>query len=240
MAVLVGLGFAGTARLEPVTAPRPKPKIQATPPPAAPALPGEDRVDPTRLACTVERVVDGDTLDARCAGEKHRVRLLRVNTPERGKPGYREASRALSEIVGTGPIALDFETPGELQRDGFGRVLAYVYRGDRLANLEIVRQGWSTFWTRYGAGRLNAQFGRAEREARAAGAGLWDAKRYKSPPPDAKPEVSELPPVGECRARSSCCRVCSAGQACGDGCIGAGSQCSREPGCACSARDVCP
>src|SRR5262245_5441584 len=105
MAVLAGLGLAGTARLESV-----KPKAGA--PVQVPAAAAAQPVDPERLACTVDRIVDGDTLDARCAGEKHRVRLLRVNTPERGKPGYREATRALSEIVGDGAIALEFETPG--------------------------------------------------------------------------------------------------------------------------------
>jgi len=226
--LLAGLGLAGAAQLDPAAPPRT--------PAQAPAAP----VDSARLACTVDRIVDGDTLDARCAGAKHRVRLLRINTPERGRPGYAEAARALSELVGSGAIALEFETPGVLQRDGFGRVLAYVYRDDRLANVEIVRQGWSTFWTRYGAGRLLEQFGSAEREARAARAGMWDTKRYKAPPPDAKPEVADLPPVGDCRPRATCCRVCSSGQACGDACIGAMSRCSRNAGCACDARNLCP
>jgi hypothetical protein len=33
--------------------------------------------------------------------------------------------------------------------------------------------------------------------------------------------------------RESCCRVCSKGKACGDGCIAKTSTCSKPPGCAC-------
>ncbi len=58
-------------------------------------------------------------------------------------------------------------------RDGFGRLLAYVIADGKNVNLEMVRQGWSTFWKKYSKGRLAAAFEAAEQEARAAKRGLW-------------------------------------------------------------------
>lgn len=43
-----------------------------------------------------------------------------------------------------------------------------------------------------------------------------------------------------CRSVDSCCRVCSASQACGDACISRTLECSKEPGCACDAASICP
>jgi endonuclease YncB( thermonuclease family) len=37
----------------------------------------------------------------------------------------------------------------------------------------MVRQGWSPFRTKYGAGRLSGEFQRAEMEARQTERGLW-------------------------------------------------------------------
>lgn len=54
----------------------------------------ESAPTPDDSVATVERVVDGDTLDATIAGKSTRVRLLNINTPEvarDGQPG--EASR---------------------------------------------------------------------------------------------------------------------------------------------------
>ena len=86
--------------------------------------------------------MDGDTLDAVCAGQAQRIRLLRINTPERGQPGYAEASQALAELLGNGEILLEFETPGVAERGRFGRLLAYVHHAGRNTNLEMVRRGW--------------------------------------------------------------------------------------------------
>jgi micrococcal nuclease len=129
----------------------------------------EQRVGP----CRVRRVIDGDTLDVRCGGRTERVRLLRIDTPEREEPGYGEARRALERLVSRREVYLAFEEPGRPERGDHGRLLAYVHAEDGNVNVEMVRQGWSRFWTRYGRGRHARQFARAEREARAKRAGLW-------------------------------------------------------------------
>ena len=108
------------------------------------------------------RVIDGDTLVARPAsggGRAQKVRLLRVDTPERDEAGYREAARALASLLGKGDIRLEDEVPGRRRRGNYGRLLAYVFVGDLNVNVELVRLGWSRFWTaswRIGANSRNS------------------------------------------------------------------------------------
>ena len=104
----------------------------------------------------VTRVVDGDTIRVLYRGTDESVRLLRIDTPERGQPGFEEATAALRRLVGGREVVLEFETPGVEERDRYGRLLAYV---------EMVRLGHSRFWTEYGRGRYACDFEAAEREA---------------------------------------------------------------------------
>jgi micrococcal nuclease len=123
------------------------------------------------------RVIDGDTLVARLEGSdverKETIRLLNVNTPEKSQPGFDEASEALKTLVRGGTIELEFAEPNVEKRDGFGRLLAFVIADGKNVNVEIMRQGWSKLYTKYGKGRLHEQFVTAEAEARDARRGLW-------------------------------------------------------------------
>jgi len=133
----------------------------------------------TSQSCPVVRVIDGDTLIVRYRPPgpmDERVRLLNVDTPERGRPGHREATDALRRLVAGKRVNLDFERPGRPKRDGFGRLLAYVIADGLNVNLELVRLGRSRFCTDYGRGRLADAFEGAEREARDAGRGLWSER----------------------------------------------------------------
>ena len=133
----------------------------------------EDLGDELYGPCETLRVVDGDTIDVDCGQFRDRVRLLRIDTPERGQAGYRQASEALADLLDGEDIYLGFENSERPERGVYGRLLAYVYADDRNVNVEMVRQGWSPFWTKYGAGRLSSAFSEAELEARAHGEGLW-------------------------------------------------------------------
>ena len=122
------------------------------------------------------RVVDGDTLRVRYRPSRpleESVRLLCVDTPERGEPGYAEARAALEEMVRGKRITLEWEQPGHPERDNFGRLLAYVFADGVNVNVELVRGGWSRYERGYGEGSHAAAFRRAEAEARSARRGLW-------------------------------------------------------------------
>jgi len=118
----------------------------------------------------VVKVIDGDTLDIERDGKTVRIRLLRVDTPEREERGYREASRALYDLTFLERVRLEYE--GE-RRDQHGRELAYIFLGDKNVNLEMVERGLSPFFDRYGEGKYAREFQRAEQAARRARIGIW-------------------------------------------------------------------
>ena len=83
-------------------------------------------------------VVDGDTLDVDGVG---RIRLVGVNAPEVGEPGYQKAkdfvkSKCLGKVVG-----LDIDDAKHY--DKYGRVLAVVYIGDTNVNAELLKRGYA-------------------------------------------------------------------------------------------------
>jgi micrococcal nuclease len=124
----------------------------------------------------VIRVSDGDTIVVRPlygGGKKERVRLLDIDTPERGEEFSKEARKALAALVGRGPVRLAYRRPGVPQRDKYGRLLAYVLVNRVNVNIEMVRSGWSRFYSRHGQGNFPTEFRRAEAEARAAKRGIW-------------------------------------------------------------------
>jgi len=146
-------------------------------------------------SCPVLSVTDGDAIRVMFRGQDEPVRLLRIDTPEKGEPGHDEATAALNDLIGRRSVRIEFETPGKEERDRFGRLLCYVFLLDgRNVNVEMVRLGWSKFWTRFGRGRLAEQFEAAEREAREAKRGLWAEPLLIDPaePPTPTPSIDEL------------------------------------------------
>jgi micrococcal nuclease len=125
----------------------------------------------------VVRVKDGDTLVAKLEGgeieRQETIRLLNINTPEKEMPGWAEATEALKALVRGGTISLEFAEPSVEKRDGFGRLLAFVIADGVNVNIELMREGWTKPYTKYGKGRLHEQFVAAEKEARDAKRGLW-------------------------------------------------------------------
>ena len=64
---------------------------------------------------------------------------------------------------------------GVERRDVYGRLLAYVYLGDRFVNAELVRRGLARTLTIPPNDRFAARFKRLEMAAARAGRGLWGA-----------------------------------------------------------------
>lgn len=124
------------------------------------------------------RVVDGDTLVILHRPSEPRtehIRLLNVNTPERGRPGFDEATATLRTLVGRAgaEVRLVYEKDGKPEHDRYGRLLAYIMAGDRNVNVELVRSGWSRYETEFGEGRFPQELREAEAEARRERRGLW-------------------------------------------------------------------
>ncbi|HEX5954906.1 MAG TPA: thermonuclease family protein, partial [Solirubrobacterales bacterium] len=98
--------------------------------------------------------------------------------PESVKPGAPvecfgpEASDFNERLVGGERVRLEF---GPERRDDYGRLLAYVYVGDRFVNADLVRRGYATTLTIAPNDQFAPLLNRLEQEAGNAGRGLWGA-----------------------------------------------------------------
>lgn len=138
---------------------------------------------------TVERVIDGDTIEVHVAGvaqgpgagaaesgEVYDVRLLGIDTPETVKPGApvecfgREASSAAKALLEGQTVRLVDDVENV---DGYGRLLRYVYIGDEMANARLVANGYASVYTYPPNIRHSELFVQLEREARDNDRGLW-------------------------------------------------------------------
>ena len=137
------------------------------------APPGKDD---TRVPVT--KVTDGDTIHVTYRGRDERVRLIGVDTPEVSWYGGKaecfgqEAGLYTRGRLNGRTVRLEFDAD---LRDRYGGLLAYVYVGDELFNLTLVRLGYAAADPVPPDTARATAFGDAEREARAAGRGRWSA-----------------------------------------------------------------
>jgi len=105
-------------------------------------------------AVQVTRVVDGDTFKAKTVSvltpslhitEDTGFRLLRVNTPERRKPGFKQATDMLRRRIYGKLIGIQLTTKRR-KRDSFGRYLVEIFvngvTGPVNVNDELRAKGW--------------------------------------------------------------------------------------------------
>ena len=126
----------------------------------------------------VLRIVDGDTIDIDYNGTKERIRLLCVNTPESVHPDRKQnipmgkaASDYAKKRLSGKSVGIELETK---TRGRYGRLLAYVFVDGKNFNLELVRQGLSPYYTKYGRSKKYDQaFRDAEKSARDLELNIW-------------------------------------------------------------------
>src|SRR6266852_9635484 len=140
----------------------------------------------------VVHIEDGDTIDVRIGDRLEHVRFIGIDAPEvphHGMDGTRggEAAARLNQAL-AGGRRVNLERDVE-ERDHYGRLLAYVWVGDRMINLEMVRRGYARVLTIPPNIRHERWFEQAESEARVAGRGLWGSGDLGGPTNAASPPV---------------------------------------------------
>ena len=155
-------------------------EIEAETPSASTAptatLPDQDQLEPNAV---VERVVDGDTIIVEVAGQRERVRLLGIDTPEsvaENRPDQcygEESSVYLSQLLPAGTevtLIRDVEA-----RDQYDRLLAYVVRSsdELFINLDLLEQGFAGVLIYEPNSYYRDLFEAAEDAAFADDRGLW-------------------------------------------------------------------
>ncbi len=130
---------------------------------------------------TVRKVIDGDTIELRIGTSNETVRLLGIDTPETVHPTKPvecfgpEASARTKELLPRGSkVRIERDTEA---RDHFGRLLLYVYLGDRMVNEMLLSEGFALPLSIEPNTARVTRFERLSNEARAASAGLWGACR---------------------------------------------------------------
>lgn len=130
-------------------------------------------------SCVVGHIVDGDTFHCR---DGRKVRLIGIDAPERRQSFGSVASHALLKMLPS-DRAVRLERDLSLT-DRYGRLLAYVWVGPTLVNETMVRDGWAVLYTVPPNVKYADRLGRAQKEARAQGAGLWAQRGFDCLPSD--------------------------------------------------------
>ena len=117
----------------------------------------------------VEKVIDGDTIEID-GGE--RVRYIGVDSPELGEPLYEEARDFQKKVVlGT---YVRIEVCKEEPRDGYGRTLAFVHKGNVDVGEQLLRYGYARTLFIGRCGRAVARrYRKIEVGAFLVGLGVW-------------------------------------------------------------------
>jgi endonuclease YncB( thermonuclease family) len=144
----------------------------------------DEEVDGRRTRVT--RVIDGDTVETAKLG---RVRLIGVDAPDAGRCYEAAATRFTRQRLEGQVVRYEL---GEDRTDRYGGTLAYLWRGDRMHNLALVREGYAEVLTIPPNDRYADLFEAAERWARRLDEGGWGAceRRYTpSPRPPRRPKT---------------------------------------------------
>jgi micrococcal nuclease len=130
------------------------------------------------VTAKVVRVVDGDTIEVSIDGDDEDVRYIGIDTPETVKPDTPvqcygpQASAEDHRLVEGRTVRLVFDRE---RRDVYGRLLAYVYVGQRFVNAALVRDGYARTLTIPPNTAHAGLFRRLAAQAGRTGRGLWGA-----------------------------------------------------------------
>lgn len=104
------------------------------------SLPSHDKTPTSPSVLRAIEVLDGDTFRA-SNGET--IRLLGIDTPEAGEPGYDEATVFLADLLDTNELRLEFDYR---KRDKYNRLLAYVFTEGNFVNRELIKNGLASVY----------------------------------------------------------------------------------------------
>lgn len=132
---------------------------------------------------TVVRVSDGDTLAVKVPNQTtlEKIRVLGVDCPEishgRNDPGQEPWGTRAKDFATKLVLNKQVRIETDVQpRDQYGRLLGYVFVGKTFLNLELVKNGHAVLLTYAPNVKYVDLFVKAQREARAAGRGIWNPK----------------------------------------------------------------
>ncbi len=118
----------------------------------------------------VIRVIDGDTLET----DIGKIRLLGINTPEKGMPDYNDAKEHIKNLVENKTIKIEISGT-----DKYGRILGHAFFGSIHINEEILEKGYGTLYY-YEKDEHYQDLKNAEEYARLNKLGIWQESVNKN------------------------------------------------------------
>ena len=115
----------------------------------------------------VTDIIDGDTF---VLSESIQVRLIGVDTPEKGQPFFHEARAYAESVLSGSSVRLEYD---EELLDNYGRRLAYLFIDTSLFNANIVRNGLASVYLFPRNNRFASRFIEAQKQARRDRIGIW-------------------------------------------------------------------
>jgi micrococcal nuclease len=129
----------------------------------------------------VSGVIDGDTIDL---DSGDRIRLVQIDSPEgKGECYGKKAGTVLRQLLPMGTEVRIVRDPKLDNIDRYGRLLRYVFAGERNINLVLVQKGAASVWYFNGdRGRYADQLLAAAKRASKSRRGAWGACEAKLDP----------------------------------------------------------
>jgi micrococcal nuclease len=132
---------------------------------------------PAQLEQTiVTKVIDGDTVIVEGGSS---VRLLGIDTDEKGYPCFTPAKKRMEELVLGKQVYLERDLE---DRDIYGRLLRYIFLGDRNICLQMVKEGFAVARFPEENAKYRQEIVAAEKYAQESQVGCkWGGNAYKEP-----------------------------------------------------------
>lgn len=121
----------------------------------------------------VRSIIDGDTIKVRRHGKTKTVRLIGIDTPERGKCAYSNATNALRRQLTRGELIKMIRDPSQPNRDRYNRLLRYVQDGSVDANRRQVRIGWAKVFVVGSGFKRESKYRTSQAAAKRDNKGVW-------------------------------------------------------------------
>jgi micrococcal nuclease len=115
----------------------------------------------------VVKVVDGDTIKLASGRE---IRLLGIDTPEKGQPYYNEAKDFLERLILGKKVRLEKDVTN---KDKYGRYLRYVFLKNIFVNVELVRKGYARVIVRFPDVKYLDYLMKVQKKAMEKRLGIW-------------------------------------------------------------------
>lgn len=99
----------------------------------------------------INEVIDGDTVKINGSS----IRMLGINTPEKGEFYYNEAKEFLKNLVLNKTVELEY---GKERYDKYDRTLAYLFLGNEGVNIQLIENGFANFYFPAGKDKYFSQY----------------------------------------------------------------------------------